>query len=61
MIAHIVSVRFHLSTMCLSVFLYFFVLSIVICLLFLWAMPPDDDDDDDDDENRGLYAAHRLN
>jgi len=33
------SVRFHLSTMSLSVFLYFLVLSIVICLLFLWAMP----------------------
>ena len=28
------SVRFHLSTMCLSIFLYFLVLSIVICLCF---------------------------
>ena len=35
------SVRFHLSIMCLSVFLYFLVLSVIICLLFLWAMPPE--------------------
>ena len=52
-VGHILSlsVRFHLSTMYLSVFLYFLVLSIVICLFFMghaaWVKINDDDDDDD--------------